>query len=810
MKFLLCSLTLFTLCGKLVAQTDWEWQNPLPQGNYLWSVTMIDTDNIVTVGGAGLVMKTTDDGETWYKQFYVGNNMFWFTDASFPNANIGYIVGKASVESDSGIIMRSNDGGLNWFQQQVIGLSLHSLYGVCFINSDTGWVVGTAGAILRTTNGGQFWEDQSSPSFGLDLQRVYFTDARNGWAVGRWGSIIRTTNGGENWNLVYYNDSYDFYSICFIDSLIGYVGGVPGSLRRTTNGGTTWSVVNIPIGGYIGGIHFFSRDSGIVAGVNGMIFRTTNGGITWTQVNQMGGDDQILGLSFCDQNNGIAVGLRGALLRTYNGGITWTKLSSEITDITAFWGVCFATPNIGIVVGDEGVIFRTSNAGATWTLVSFGQSPVFREAAFADSLVGVTVGRYGVILRTTDAGISWSPPQINQANQQLFDVKFVTKEVGFAVGENNIVKTTDAGNTWFAQPYSGAGWVMGVYFFDTVNGFTVDLGGMIKHTTDGGNTWSIVTTLPSPTPLRRIDFSDSLTGVICGGLGTITRTTDGGATWNIVRQTPTPISEELFDVQFIDESTAYAVGPYGVIKSSDKGLNWVYEKSSALNLNGIHFFNSENGVVVGYASAILRAKSSVSPQFLVENRQILFPQTPIGTTAYDTITIKNIGNIPLIISNVSSSNTIFAINPSSATIEPSGNKLFIVSFSPDSLNEYSGNLIFVHNGDPSTDTIFVSGQGVTTVELSEPGIPQNFYLYQNYPNPFNPVTSIRFDLPKESHVEIKVFNIIGQKVATLVNTELKAGYHKIEWDASKLPSGIYFYQFLSENIKLIKKGVLAK
>jgi hypothetical protein len=70
----------------------------------------------------------------------------------------------------------------------------------------------------------------------------------------------------------------------------------------------------------------------------------------------------------------------------------------------------------------------------------------------------------------------------------------------------------------------------------------------------------------------------------------------------------------------------------------------------------------------------------------------------------------------------------------------------------------------------------------------------NFNLMQNYPNPFNPSTSISFDLPKQSYVIIKIFDVIGREVATLVNENLAAGRYTKTWIASSFPSGVYFYR----------------
>jgi len=73
-------------------------------------------------------------------------------------------------------------------------------------------------------------------------------------------------------------------------------------------------------------------------------------------------------------------------------------------------------------------------------------------------------------------------------------------------------------------------------------------------------------------------------------------------------------------------------------------------------------------------------------------------------------------------------------------------------------------------------------------------VPYNFALFQNYPNPFNPKTTISYMISAISHVELNIYNMLGQKVATLVNKRQPAGNHKVEWDASGFASGVYFYR----------------
>jgi hypothetical protein len=88
--------------------------------------------------------------------------------------------------------------------------------------------------------------------------------------------------------------------------------------------------------------------------------------------------------------------------------------------------------------------------------------------------------------------------------------------------------------------------------------------------------------------------------------------------------------------------------------------------------------------------------------------------------------------------------------------------------------------------------------------------PKDFTLYQNYPNPFNPSTTIKFDLPVESNVNINIYNSLGQLVETLIDKEMEAGYHEINFDASRLSSGVYLYQLQAKDYISVKKMLLIK
>jgi hypothetical protein len=107
------------------------------------------------------------------------------------------------------------------------------------------------------------------------------------------------------------------------------------------------------------------------------------------------------------------------------------------------------------------------------------------------------------------------------------------------------------------------------------------------------------------------------------------------------------------------------------------------------------------------------------------------------------------------------------------------------------------------------------GMPLTSVEQSWIELPSAFRLYDNYPNPFNPETNIRFDLPQGADVLLEVFNVVGQRVATLVNGRLEAGPYAVRWsgaqdDGTRLSSGIYLYRLSANGMVAVKKMALVK
>ncbi len=94
--------------------------------------------------------------------------------------------------------------------------------------------------------------------------------------------------------------------------------------------------------------------------------------------------------------------------------------------------------------------------------------------------------------------------------------------------------------------------------------------------------------------------------------------------------------------------------------------------------------------------------------------------------------------------------------------------------------------------------------------MKDGGLAGSFALDQNYPNPFNPTTTIRYGLPHRTRVTLTVFNTLGQKVADLLNGEVDAGYHEVQFNAKTLASGVYFYRLQEGSYVDTKKSILTR
>ena len=154
-----------------------------------------------------------------------------------------------------------------------------------------------------------------------------------------------------------------------------------------------------------------------------------------------------------------------------------------------------------------------------------------------------------------------------------------------------------------------------------------------------------------------------------------------------------------------------------------------------------------------------------------------------------------------------SNQNLVTANPSSGIIAPGGSQTITLTLDAQNLvvGSYTGQVSISTNGGNITIPIdyLVNVEKISST-------PDNYRLTQNYPNPFNPTTTIEFSLPQSSKVLLKVYDVLGKEVISLVNEEKSAGSYKVNFDAGNLSSGLYFYKLETENFNEVKKMLLVK
>ncbi len=144
-----------------------------------------------------------------------------------------------------------------------------------------------------------------------------------------------------------------------------------------------------------------------------------------------------------------------------------------------------------------------------------------------------------------------------------------------------------------------------------------------------------------------------------------------------------------------------------------------------------------------------------------------------------------------------------------SNVTANGNKVAFMALDPISINSRPDYYWYGFSAtSPQSQSLYWFG--ILTGVEDEEGIPEVFSLSQNYPNPFNPSTVIKYSLPEKSNVSIKIYDMLGQEVATLVNEVKNAGTYQVNFDASGLTSGMYIYKIQAGDYVSSKKMMLLK
>ncbi len=487
-----------------------------------------------------------------------------------------------------------------------------------------------------------------------------------------------------------------------------------------------------------------------------------SGELCW-EVQQNGYNSVLRNVYYSDASTCWAVGFNG-LIKTTDKGETWTSK----LDGYGLLDVYFLNSNIGWTVGLNGTIFKTTNSGNDWVPLDNEFNFHFEKVYFADENDGYIIGK-NYFLKTTDGGVSWTSEQLtDHILQTMF---FINKDTGWVAGnEGVILKTTDAGSTWVYQQKNG---------------------------TDYGTLISLC-------------FIDENTGWASGsGLdvdgGVILKTTNGGVNWNLQHS---GYNRFIYSVFFNNSSTGWATGDEGIMFSTQNGGgDWELQGSGTFaDLYSVNIESHQNGLSVGSDGTILKYIKDINSAILPVELVSFNVVSKGNDVELNWLTATEVNNKGFEVERKTDNiwKTIGFVSGKGTTSNTS--KYF---YTDDLKNvSYNGNIAYRIKQVDYNGTYKYSNE--VAVQLNSN--PVEYSLMQNYPNPFNPSTVIKYSVKENTHVILKIFDMLGREVSTLLDEEKSAGTYTINFDASRagLSSGTYFYTIKAGNFVQTKKMLLLK
>jgi len=403
------------------------------------------------------------------------------------------------------------------------------------------------------------------------------------------------------------------------------------------------------------------------------------------------------------------------------------------------------------------LLFSTSNYSQWFQQIS-GTSTYLRSIENTENEIVYIAGNNGTLLKSTNGGDVWFS-LVSGTSNHLWDMEFINSNIGYCVGYGGtILKTTDWGLTWFPKTSGTTENLYCIFIVDSNNLYIGSTNGTILKSIDGSEEWSIQI-LGNYNIIYDILFLNHDIGFACG-VGFAIKTTDGGTNW--IQMDTGGIQDHWFlSVYFQNPNMGYIISGYGdpygwstgqISKTNDGGNNWIQLYAGTNLLSDIVFLSENLGFAVGIGGIILKT-TNTGFDWLIED-------TPTNYFLSD------------------------------------------IDFSIP-IEGYVDGFAVGEGG------MILKREGISSAKQDDALITY-YNLSQNFPNPFNPTTTIKYQIPEISFVTLKVYDVLGNEIATIVNEEKPAGSYDVEFDGIGLPSGIYFYHLRAGSFVETKKMVLLK
>jgi photosystem II stability/assembly factor-like uncharacterized protein len=709
-----------------------------------------------------------------------------------------------------------------------------------FLDEVKGYCVNEAGDILMTSDGGITWEiikyyaEQSIEELKFINNLNGFAFASNNIYLNSSEPFIYTTDGGSTWNeaQISMSDARTFLPI----SLSQMIKSVSDGIKKLDNFFNDWRYTyNTPtfltgdslyqweeLYGYI---HQFKKlDNGRIlalgSSLNAFYYGIISDSVSYILSSDDSGDNwdtlwcdlpyDIVTMSFPTESVGFIAGEDERIYKTSDGGVNWSLVHPSISNLDI--NHIFALNETHIYsVADNKIIF-SSDGGNSWQesfISSYGDFKLF----FINSQKGFAYG--SDLFITTDGGYNWERVS-KSIRDDIAKVDFVSPSVGWALSYYSLYKTTDGGYNWLNQLdfYGGYNSVMGIEMLDSLKGYILTPDN-IYTTNNGGIDWDSIYFGDRIIFYGGVTFLNEYLGIIFGGaeeeipgsnnynIQSNFITIDSGITWQKITY---PIGSEYAQSQkmkFTDPGHLWSINQKGIWLSKDTAKTWQPIWSTDYFVGGysFDFTDSANGIL-SYSYGDIPITSDGGENWIEYslNRGIQFRDVQmVGTDIFGRYRIFFAGDRGRVTKYV-------------PDIMP--HEQHYPTYTIRKLNAIN---LYMENNLPH---LWVAGEGFTilkgntelviNVENIENDFVNTYKLDQNFPNPFNPSTKIKYSVPQSSNVVIKVFDILGNEIETLVHEEKQVGTYEITWHAANLPSGVYFYQLKAGSFIETRKMLLLK
>jgi hypothetical protein len=397
-----------------------------------------------------------------------------------------------------------------------------------------------------------------------------------------------------------------------------------------------------------------------------------------------------------------------------------------------------------------------------WLVSNLSNNEYFYSIDFIDENTGFLINSNGVVYVSVNKGVNWNN-YLTLSDARPFSAYFfdfynyviVGTIPGYFAGWVVLINSTVQTHYYFTSN-------MTYLVFPTTDWIDINTGyvggydfgpggsaGRVFRTTNKGTNWTEISPPGYNFYVYSLKFLNVNTGYVLSYY--LFKTTNMGDNWTSLHNAA--MSHTTRDMSVINEDTIYlAGGPDKIIMTTNGGINWIF-RNPGMNIavNKIRFINSKTGWICGDGGLIMKTT----------NAGINWQNQYTGTT-------KSIRDLYVL-----NENYLWASGDSGVVLRTT-----------------TGGATFINNN---------------TIEK-----PEKYELYQNYPNPFNSMTNVKFEILNAEMVEIKVFDLSGKEVRTLVNEYKQAGTYEVSFDAEGLSSGIYFYKMTAGEFSDVKRMVLLK